>query len=491
MFMILVGNIFLMLLLGSASFEKLYTYNKNRELKASAQSIKVLYEKDNDEYMSQLSAVEKKNTTIHIFRKDAQGDIVLEYYSRMGFSPKPEFSRFQVDKFVRESIKNFYKSDMKSRIESEGFVFSEPNSTDFGPARNSIGLYTKLNDDTYLFLETPRQYIRESAELSIIGCAGISIITLVIAAAVLYIACKRLTEPIAYLQKTAEKIKSLDFSARCPVNSTDEFGMLAEDINSMANSLEMNAKELERSNKMLRDDLHKSEQQDMMRKRFIANVSHDFKTPLTLIISYADGIKQLKNDEISIRNEYCNIISSEGLKLSKQVQTLLNLSQLESKMITLKMMDFSINQLIKEIVYSQKVLMQNNHLSLELDFPNEIIVSADYQKIQQVLTNLLDNAIKYVDDNKIVKINTQIEGENCKITIFNSCAAIENDVLENLFISFYRADQSRGETQGYGLGLAIVKGIMELHGEQYGIKNVAGGVEVWFNLKISQLNDQC
>ncbi|RPF42238.1 signal transduction histidine kinase [Hydrogenoanaerobacterium saccharovorans] len=488
---ILLANIFLLFLLGSTTFEQLYTQHKIQELKNGAAEIKSAYAQgvDSETYNTALRTVENKNIIVRVFHKSTDNKIKLDYFTRMGFNPmereKPK-GRFYKP-FIKEALNEFYAQGLDIKLQNEKYVIYQGSKQYY---HNSILLYTAMNDKTYLALDTPRRYIAETAEFAIKSCIIISLLTLTVGSVVLYFICRKMTSPITDIQKTAERIANLDFSARCTVHSNDEIGKLAQAINNMSDSLQKNISELENTNLILRNDLHKQEQQDMMRKRFIANVSHDFKTPLTLITSYAENIKELDGNQLELRDEYCGIISSEGYKMAHLVHMLLSLSRLESGMVQLSKMAFSINEIILETIRRHALPAEKKHLVIERDLPDEIIVHADFQRIEQAFINLFENAVKYTPAGGSIKVSTQRLDGQCIVRIYNTGSPISQDDLDKLFISFYRIDESRSfNLQSYGLGLAIVRSIMELHKQEYGAHNVPGGVEFWFKLDTAAIDE--
>lgn len=490
--LVLMANILFLLLLGSTTFERLYVNEKVQDLKSGALRIVTAYQDyglDSDEFSSALAEVENQNIVVRVFHRDASGEIVADYYSRNGFGPLDSRPEKEQKRFLIDFLTDFYKSGALNELESNKYLLQgDESGGSFSehPMNNTIVLFTSLGSGVYLSLDTPRQFIAETAELAIKSCATIALFTLAFAAVALYLICRRIAAPITEIQRSAERIAELDFSARCIVRSRDEIGMLAQSINEMADSLQSNIRDLERANRLLRDDLHRTEQKDHMRKKFIANVSHDFKTPLTLITSYADSLRDLEDNQRELRDEYCEIIRSEGYKMTRQVQTLLNLSRLESGMVRLSLMDFPICEIINEAIHHYTILAQKRQLRIERELEGDMIVNADYQRIEQVIGNLLENALKYAQKGGVVRVSAKRAGGVCQVRIFNSGQSIDQDKQDKLFISFYRADESRGaDGQSYGLGLAIVRSIMELHGQPYGVHNAPGGVEFWFHLPLS------
>lgn len=511
----LVANIVLLLVLGSTTFERLYERNKVQELKNGAKTVQAAFFLDEEEYAAAIQSVENRNTLLRIFHMDSSGELVVDYFTRMGFSPAQADERNS--RFAREPIEQFFASELPERLREEDYVVLFPttqmklielptssDSSDAQPAqteekkwddkdrrRSNIVLYARLSDSVFLSLETPQEFIAESADLAVKSCATISLITLTLAAVALYFLCKRIAAPIREMQRTADSIAAMDFSPRCAVTSTDELGHLAQAINEMSDSLQANIGKLEEVNLRLRDDLHRQEQQDQMRKRFIANVSHDFKTPLTLITSYADSLRELDDSQREQRDEYCGIISAEGYKMTHLVQMLLSLSRLESGMVQIAPMPFAISEAIDGVVRSHALLAAKRGLTVECSVDGDLIVNADFQRIVQAFTNLYENAMKYTPENGDVRVEVSRRDNACYVSVRNSGAQIPEEDLEKLFISFYRTDRARGgeDGQSYGLGLAIVRSILELHGQEYGARNTAGGVEFWFRLALAELDD--
>ena len=517
---VLLSNILILLLMGSTVFEQLYTRNKIQELKAGAANIVGSFSGGaaGDDFVAALDAVETRNTVVHIFHRDESGEIQIDYNSRRGFGPveppvppesgapipepapeekpagqKGDWGKFYFphrdeQKIIKKYLEQFYASGIQQRLENERYVILDKDEN--RQPRPIIALYTALPDGNYLSLETPRQYIAETAELAVSACATVSVFTLMIGGVLLYFISRRIVQPVTEMQRAAGRIADLDFSARCTTRSKDELGMLAGAINEMSDSLQESIHELENANQMLRDDLHRSEQQDQMRKRFIANVSHDFKTPLTLITSYADSLRDLDDSQRELREEYCGIIRSEGDKMAHLVQSLLNLSRLESGMVQLVKMPFSINELIQEVTRRHTIFAEKKRLTVERVLPDEAIVEADYQRIEQVVVNLFENAVKYTPEGGVIRVSTECASGQCTVKLYNTGAPIPQDDMDRLFISFYRTDRSRDlQTHSYGLGLAIVRSIMELHGQPYGVRNLPGGVEFWFSLSVADLGD--
>ncbi|MBP1926340.1 signal transduction histidine kinase [Sedimentibacter acidaminivorans] len=475
---VLIFNIFLSLILGTTFFDKLYTFDKIDSLKKGVDEIKTSYLKNNlDDIVNTIINHEIQNMSICIFSLDVNtGEGELEYYSRQKY-----FSANPFEKDVLYLIEKLYNENTFNKLNDKNkYYIINDEENHIG---NNITVVSNINENKYIIVQTPKKFIRDISNLAVKYGLYISIFTFLIGAIIIYFIADRTTKPIREMQKTANNISNLDFSYRCDVLSNDEVGLLSVSINNMAVKLQDYVSQLMIANEKLKDDLTRQEKTDQMRKQFIANVSHDFKTPLTLIMSYSEALLDMKDMDETTKIEYLNIIVNEGNKMSEFVQELLKLSQLESGMIKLEKTNFSINEIINDTIRKNKIISKSKNLTINKDISNNSIVFADYYRITQVVQNLYENAIKYAPTNGEVKISTSIKLNKCIVRIYNTGKPISNEDLENIFISFYRSDKSRKNMGSYGLGLAIVKVIMDMHNENFGVQNIDNGVEFWFELE--------
>jgi signal transduction histidine kinase len=479
--LLLVFNVILSNILGSTSFEKLYTADKIDSLKKGSDVIKTSYAADDlNKIINTIKDHEIQNMTICIFELNintGQGNI--EYFSRQKY-----FTLNPFDKEILFLIDRMYNENAFDALNTNKYYVINDENNRFD---NNITVLSNIVDNKYLLIQTPIKFIKDISDLSLRYTLYISIFTFLIGAIIIYFIADRATKPIREIQKVADKISNLDFSYKCNMTTGDEVGLLSESINNMSEKLQDNISQLMIANERLKDDLVRQEKTDKMRKQFIANVSHDFKTPLTLIISYSEALLDIKDMDKSTKEEYLNIIIDEGNKMSLFVQELLKLSQLESGIIKLEKTNFGINEIIIDTINKNKIISASKNLITEVNICNDSIVFADYNRIEQVFQNLYENAIKYTSKDGNIKVETADKENKCIIKIYNSGKNLSDDDLENLFISFYRTDKSRKNMGSYGIGLAIVKVIMDMHGENYGVRNVDKGIEFWFELERSNM----
>lgn len=467
---VLIFNIILSVILGTTMFDRLYTYDKISSLKNGVESIKLNYLSRNiNNTINEIINYEVQNMTICIFTLNTKTGLCdIEYYSRQRY-----FSLNPFNNEILRIIENLYKDNAFNELKNNKYYIKNMG---VGRQDNNITVLSNIEDDTYILMQTPIKFIKDISYSAIKYSIYISIFSLMIVAIIMYFVADKTTKPIRQLQVVADKISNLNFSERCDILSKDEIGLLSVSINNMADKLQDYIYKL-------KEDLIRQEKADKMTKQFIANVSHDFKTPLTLIMSYSEALIDMEEIDEATKKDYLNIIINEGRKMSEFVQELLKLSKLEGGIIKLEKSNFSINEIIEETINKNSIIAKEKNITVEKNISESSIVFADYFRIEQVFQNLYENAIKYCDFGCLVRVSTSIADNKCKVKIFNTGKQISDEDIENIFISFYRADKSRKSMGSYGLGLAIVKVIMDMHNEKYGVNNIENGVEFWFELE--------
>ncbi len=349
-----------------------------------------------------------------------------------------------------------------------------------------LELWGTLSNENLILLRTPVQSMKEASVLANTMFIRFGIIAIITGIIFIWIATKRITRPIMKLVGISEKISRLDFSEKYESTTGNEVDTLGEHINRMSDRLEGTISELKSANAKLQTDIEKKTEIDEMRKEFLSNVSHELKTPIALIQGYAEGLKDCVNDDCESRDYYCDVITDEAGRMNRLVRSLLDLNELESGDPHVEIEHFDIIEMIRNCTDAMDILIKQNNIRLELPDDTSVAVWADEFKCEQVLNNYLSNAIHYASGEKIVRVSVSRRDDLVRIGVFNSGEAIADDVLPNLWTKFYKADKARTrEYGGSGIGLSIVKASMEAMGKQYGVENVPGGVNFWFELDAS------
>lgn len=273
--------------------------------------------------------------------------------------------------------------------------------------------------------------------------------------------------PIRKITKAAKFYAKGDFSAKIDIHSSGEIGYLANTLNYMA--MELNTLEDEQ-------------------RKFVSNVSHDFRSPLTSIKGYIEAMLD-GTIPVEMQEKYLNIILFETERLNKLTKSLLDLNQFGHHGIHLDKADFDINQIIRNTLLTFEGTCKSKGISFEVILTGEeLFVTGDMTKIQQVIYNLIDNAIKFSHSNSSIKIETRIRNEKCFISVKDHGIGIPSDSLSKIWDRFYKTDLSRGkDKKGTGLGLSIVKEIINAHNENIDCISTEGvGTEFVFTLPLSE-----
>ena len=270
------------------------------------------------------------------------------------------------------------------------------------------------------------------------------VVPLIIMLLVLYFITYRLTNSLKLMSDAAKSMAKGDFSKRIPVTSDDELGELAISFNQMTNSLS---------------------KLETVRKNFVADVSHELKTPMTTIAGFIDGIIDgtIEKDK---HKYYLGIVYDEIKRLSRMVESMLNISRLESEEFSMKTENFDFKELLFSVVISQEQRIEQKNLNINgLDTIDSVTIRADRDLIYRVVYNLVDNAIKFVDENGDINFNVNVDSKYMFFNIKNTGQGIPQSELSMIFERFYKSDKSRSAIKNStGLGLYMVKTIVKKHG---------------------------
>jgi two-component system phosphate regulon sensor histidine kinase PhoR len=223
---------------------------------------------------------------------------------------------------------------------------------------------------------------------------------------------------------------------------------------------------------------------ETIRSDFIANVSHELKTPLTSIKGFIETLLEGALDDKENNRNFLEIIHEHAERLNNLVNDLLSLSHLESKEITLENKDISLRQLVEGVILGFNAQLRKKNIEVKNELPAGLSVKADKNRVEQVFTNLIDNAIKFNKDKGFIKIYSHDVNGKVKIIVEDSGIGIPEKDIPRIFERFYRVDKARSrELGGTGLGLSIVKHIVELHGGIVGVESIEDfGSKFWFIL---------
>ena len=275
------------------------------------------------------------------------------------------------------------------------------------------------------------------------------------------------TKPINDIVSAARRFAEGNFDARVyDSGRDDEIGELTEAFNAMA------------------DSLQRTEQQ---RREFVANVSHELKTPMTTIAGYADGILDgvISPEE---ERQYLTIISEESRRLSRLVRRMLDVSQLQNIDTIKEKYPFDLSESMRRVLVSMEKKITDRGLDVEVEIPEEaVVVLGDNDLLTQVVYNLLENAVKFASPDSTLFLGLEKRGQKAVVTVRNHGATIDEEELPRLFERFHKSDRSRGmDKDGVGLGLYIVRTILEQHREKITATSRDGVTTFAFTVQLAQ-----
>ena len=370
---------------------------------------------------------------------------------------------------------------------------NKSNNVSIRPNRDAdIECFGFLSDnETAFFLTIPVGSIKESIDLFNKVLIVLSIITVIIGSIAIYIISNNMTKPLLELSDISKKMSRLEFENKYEVKSADEIGILGNSMNELSDKLEKSIKELKNANVQLKMDLEKKEQLDLMRQEFVANVSHELKTPIALIRGYVEGLENenIINDEEN-RAYYIDVIKDETEKMNTMVHQLLSLSSLERGMEELDIERINLKDIVDGVIKSFELRLEEKNIHLEDNIDDGIYVWADGYKLEEVIRNYVSNAINHVDDNKYIKIYIENnENEKIRFSVFNTGVQLPDEEKVKIWDKFYKVDKAHTRSYGgTGLGLSIVKAIAEKHNTTCGCENISmgekSGIKFFFDLSL-------
>lgn len=354
-----------------------------------------------------------------------------------------------------------------------------------------IRIIDKDEGKRYIVAAVPHQAVLEAIEIMKDYYGFVFAAIVIIVALLSYAFIIMVSRPLIHINAVAEKIANLDFTERLEITSEDEIGSLSNSLNIMSDNLRLSLDELKHHNQTLKEDIEKERQIENMRKDFINGVSHELKTPLGIMKSYAealqDGIGKSKQPY------YAEVILDEIDRMDALVRDMLEISKLQSGGYKLKCSTIEVYSLMVSVVDRMVSLMEDKALTCEVVAGEEnLYIWADEDKIEMVVNNLLSNAIRYSNPGGTIKINLRktTDEKSCYIGIENNGESIPDDKLDKIWEKFYRLEGSRNKDNGgSGLGLAIVKNILDLHGADYGVCNLPEGKGVNFYFALPMLEE--
>lgn len=374
-----------------------------------------------------------------------QNSVCIEFETSYGNSLY--YNTMQVGCGLNKDIKNInaIKNKLKSMNDkSSGVKLINPVS------RTKAYLYGIKNDYGYIFIYSTLEDIDSTSVILKGQLVYIMILVLIFACLVAYFLSKRITKPIIGITKKAKEMGKGNYDIVFQENGTLEIDELARTLNNACK------------------DMKKI---DELRRDLLANVSHDLKTPLTMIKAYAEMVRDISYKSTEKRNKDLNIIIEETDRLTILVNDLLELSKLQaSDSETIVVEEYDLVEEIQNILKKYDIIAETENYTFVLDLPEKAMVRAEKNKMNQVIYNLINNAINYTGKDKKVTIRVSQKDKKYLVEIMDTGKGIKNDDLPYIWDKYYKNDKNhQRNVVGTGIGLSIVRNILEQHKFSYGV----------------------
>ncbi|QXE02353.1 cell wall metabolism sensor histidine kinase WalK [Terribacillus sp. DMT04] len=335
----------------------------------------------------------------------------------------------------------------------------------------------KEGEKQYLFSITSLQEIKDTNEALqlfyfYIGIAGLVLILLL---SLIY--SRLVSRPLIKLNEMAKKMVHLDFSSAKPIKQKDELGSLSNNMLTMAQNLDAALSELKQANGQLKQDMEKRKRMEKAQREFFEHASHELKTPLSIVKSFAEGLQ----DGVSPNKQdhYVQVIIEESDKMEVLIKDMLDLAKLENGVIKLRKTSIMLSEMIEELAAKLFNMAKEKNVTIEIIPQNELPITADYEWMERVMRNFLVNAIRHSEADSVITIRIASDQEtgSSNFSIENKGLHIPEEQMKKIWTRFYRTEASRSRmTGGTGLGLAIIQQILTLHRFDYGVENTTEGV---------------
>ncbi len=368
-------------------------------------------------------------------------------------------SKTQITTYI-DDLKNAANGEMIIKLQN---TVSDQNMLLYGrEVDGDFGNY-------YVFLNTPLDPIDSTISILTNQFVYVTFFVFLLATVLAFYIARRLSSPIVQMQKGALSLSKGNYDVHF---ESSEF----EEITELANTLNHTRAELKKMDELRRD--------------LIANVSHDIKTPLTMIKAYAEMIRDLTGNNPQKREENLTIILEEVDHLDALVKDMTQLSQLQSNVLSMNFSDFDLVALTNHIVKLMDALIISNGIEVEFLTPDEVMVYGDKIKIQQVIFNYISNAVKFIGEDKKLILQILLEDEGARFEVTDHGVGIKEEDLNHIWDRYYKIDKHHARNiSGTGLGLSIASAILKGHGAEYGVlSKLTEGSTFWFILPYAKKN---
>lgn len=370
----------------------------------------------------------------------------------------------------------------KSIFNEDNFLYKYLNNNKISENSYISAIATEItfkdSSDKYILSVTPKLMVVDEASIILLKLIPVvAIIILIISLVTAFIYSRVITKPVVKISNTSKKIAQMNLEVRCDVESNDEIGSLALSLNELAHNLSSTLNNLEYANSKLQEDIEKERKNEISRRAFFVAVSHELKTPITIIKGQLEGmiynIGMYKDRDTYLRHSLKVMESMEEM-----VREILDISRMESSGFKLNTVEINMSSLIQQSIQNYLILAENKNIEIISDIEKNLYSFVDIKLMKKAISNIINNSIKHSKNGALVNIKLYKNNECGVFEVENSNTFIEESEIENIFNPFYRVDKSRSrQSGGSGLGLYIIKIIFDMHKVKYKIENTSVGVK--------------
>ena len=382
-------------------------------------------------------------------------DICLEYVDSHGnsyyYNDKISACLLGKDSAIADTIRDIKSSEKV--VEAKKLI---------NPLNDSISLLYGIKvGNGYIFLFSALEDIGTTTSLLKGQLIYVTLLAILFSMVISIFLSQKIADPIVNITSKAKRIADGDYDVYFDESGIAEIDELSKTLNYME-------KEVSKT--------------DQYRRDLMANVSHDLKTPLTMIKAYAEMVRDISYNDTERRNKHLNVIIEEADRLNYLVNDILELSKIQANKTELNSEQFDLVDELTNILKRYEIIKETENYKIITEMPEHAIVLADKKKINQVLYNLINNAINYTGDDLTVKIKIRENKKNYLVEVIDSGKGIKSEDLINIWDKYYKKEKNhKRNIVGTGLGLSIVKGILEAHNFKFGVRTkLKKGTDFYF-----------
>ena len=468
MFMRLM-TVFLVVIIACVSVVTVIYYNISRESFDNSTYNYLISQAETLVRLAEVTGYNGRNTSYNRYYEEIADGLRRDYNAYClvsGRDRQIQSLSVEADQLMNEKLRQTQNFDYLSPALDaalDGQPFRNPLVTQSGTMFTvAVPQWQNNTVNRVFIIQTDAQDVHSSFLKTIWPVLLVSAISILVSAVVIFILTRSIVRPLTQMEHAANALAEGDFTVRTAETGGRETQALAHAFNGMAVQLE----ELENS-----------------RREFLANVSHELRSPITSIQGYMQSMLDGTIPQTDMK-QYMETVVNETRRLSKLINSLLNLSRMERDEVKLALSHFDLNEMTRRVIITKIQQIEDNEIELNVDFAQDpCYVHADADQITQVLVNLIDNALKFTPKGGELSIRSRIEKNLVYVTIQDNGESISPEDAPHLFDRFYKADKAHTVGKGTGLGLAICKRIMEKHGQKIYLVPVEQGAAFEFTLE--------